>query len=425
MKVFQLAVLLLFAASVVSAQAPRNTATPAQQKISWAEAAIKAHPDKSQPYNDLALAYVQRVRETADPSYYLQAEATLQKSFQITPDNLEGQKARLMISLGRREFAQALSLAKTLNKKAPDDVLLYGFIADAAIGLGDYREAEEAAQWMLDMRPGNVPGLLRGAALRRLYGDAHGAKDFFSQAYQQMAPTQTEELAWTLTQMADLQLSTGDVDGAEQLLRSALQHFPSYYASLEELAKVQTARQHYSEAVELLRQRNQNFPTIASRFALAQALDRSGQTPEADGGYRDFVTNARPLIDASDNANEHLIFYYLGRGQNPTEALRIARLEIARRHDVNTLDAYAWALCSNAQYELAQKQIAAALAVGVREAQVFYHAGVITAKLHDAASAALYLGQSVELNPSSDSAAAAREALQQLVPASATLRGEK
>lgn len=425
MKVFQLAVLSLFAASVVSAQAPRNTATPAQQKVSWAEAAIKAHPDKSQPYNDLAVAYVQRVRETADPSYYLQAEATLQKSFQITPDNLEGQKARLMISLGRREFAQALSLAKTLNKKTPDDVVLYGFIADAAIGLGDYREAEEAAQWMLDMRPGNVPGLLRGARLRRLYGDAHGAKDFFSQAYQQMAPTQTEELAWTLTQMADLQLSTGDVDGAEQLLRSALQQFPNYYASLEELAKVQTARQHYSEAVELLRQRNQNFPTIASRFALAQALDRAGQTPEADGAYCDFVTTARPLIDASDNANEHLIFYYLGRGQNPSEALRIAGLEIARRHDVNTLDAYAWALCSNAQYEQAQKQIAAALAVGSREAQVFFHAGVIAAKLHDTVSAALYLRQSVELNPSSDSAAAAREALQQFVPTSATARGEK
>ena len=65
------------------------------------------------------------------------------------------------------------------------------------------------------------------------------------------------------------------------------------------------------------------------------------------------------------------------------------------------------------------------LAVGVREAQVFYHAGVITAKLHDAVSAALYLRQSVELNPSSDSAAAAREALQQFVPASATARGEK
>ena len=425
MKVFHLAVFSLFAASIVTAQTPHKTATPAQQNISWAEAAIKAHPDKSQPYNDLAVAYVQRVRETADPGYYHQAETALQKSFQITPDNLEGQKARLMISLGRGEFAQALSLAKALNKKTPDDVLLYGFIADAAIALGDYREAERAAQWMLDMRPGNVPGLLRGAALRRLYGDARGAKDFFSQAYQQMAPTQTEELAWTLTQIADLQLSNGDIDGAEQLLRSALQQFPGYYATLEEFAKIQTSRQHYSEAVDLLLQRNQNFPTAKSRYALAQALERAGHATEADVAYRDFVTSARALIDSGDNANEQLIFYYLGRGRNPTEALRIARLEIARRHDVNTLDAYAWALGSNSQYEGAQKNIAAALAVGVREATLFYHAGVIAAKLHDDASAAHYLKQSVELNPSSDNAAAARQALQQLVPTSAAERGEK
>jgi len=160
--------------------------------------AIKAHPDHSQPYNDLAVAYVQRVRETADPSYYVQAETFVQKSLQITPDNLEGQKARLMILLGRGEYGQALGLAKALNKSTPDDVLVYGFIADAAIGLGDYGDAEEAAQWMLDMRPGNVPGLLRGAALRRLYGDTHGASDFYSEAYQQMAPTQTEELALSL-----------------------------------------------------------------------------------------------------------------------------------------------------------------------------------------------------------------------------------
>jgi tetratricopeptide (TPR) repeat protein len=425
MKTFGLAVLSLMVAPVVGAQAPRNPATPAQQKISWAEAATKAHPDHSQPYNDLAVAYVQRVRETADPGYYDQAETVLQKSFQITPDNLEGQKARLMILLGRGEFGQALGLAKMLNKKTPDDVLLYGLVADAAIGVGDYRDAEEAAQWMLDMRPGNVPGLLRGAALRRLYGDAAGATVFFSQAYQQMAPTQTEERAWTLTEMADLQLSTGDIDGAEKLLHSALQQFPGYYAVLEDLARIRTARRHYSEAVGLLRQRNEKFPTAASRYALAQALERAGLTREADLSYMDFETTARALIDGSDNANEELIFHYLGRAHNPTEALRIARLEITKRHDVNTLDAYAWALFGNAQYEEAQKQIASALAVGVREARMFYHAGVIAAKLHDDVSASRYLKQSVELNPSSEIAASAREALEKLAPASAAARGAK
>jgi tetratricopeptide (TPR) repeat protein len=425
MKTFSLAVLSLLAPLIACAQAPPSTATPAQQKIAWVEAAIKAHPDHSQPYNDLAVAYVQRVRETADSSYYGQAETVLQKSFEITPDNLEGQKARLMILLGRGEFGKALGLAKALNQKMPDDILLYGFVADAAIGLGDYADAEEAAQWMLDMRPGNVPGLLRGAALRRLFGDARGAKDFFFQAYQQMPPTQTEDLAWTLTEMADLQLSTGDVDGAEKLLHSALQQFPGYYASLEVLAQVQMARQHYAEAVDLLRQRNQKSPTAASRYALAQALERAGQTTEAGLAYSDFATAARSLINSGVNANQELIFYYLGREHEPAEALRIAQVEIAKRHDVNTLDAYAWALCANGRYEEAEKQIAAALAVGVREARMFYHAGFIATKLHDDASAARYLNQSMELNPSAESAAAARAALQKLVPASAVARGEK
>ena len=425
MKYFGLSVLSLFLAPIVYAQLPLNTATPAEQKIAWAQAAIKARPDHSQPYNDLAVAYVRRARETADGSYYDRAEAAVQKSFQLTPDNLEGQKAWLMVLLGRGEAARALDLAKALNRKTPDDVMLYGFVADAAIELGDYSEAEQAAQWMLDIRPGNVPGLLRGAALRRLYGDADGAMDFFSQAYQQMPPTQTEDMAWTLTRMADLQLSTGHIDAAENLLHSALQKFPGYYLAVENLARVQTARQQYSEAVELLRQRNQKFPSAASRYALAGALERAGQTVEANSAYAEFETSARGAVNSADNANQQLIFYYLAHGHNPVEALRVARIEIGKRHDLSTLDAYAWALFANGHYAEAEEHIASALAVGVREATILYHAGVIAAKLNDNLRAARYLKESLALNPSSETSGAAREALEKLAPASATARAAR
>jgi tetratricopeptide (TPR) repeat protein len=425
MKNLALSVLSLLLAPIVCAQLPLPTATPAEQKIAWAEAAIKARPDHSQPYNDLAVAYVRRARETGDGSYYDRAESALQKSFQMTPDNLEGQKARLMILLGRGESARALDLARALNRKTPDDVLLYGFVADAAIELGDYGEAEQAAQWMLDIRPGNVPGLLRGAALRRLYGDTDGAMDFFSQAYQQMPPTQAEDMAWTLTRMADLQLSVGHIDAAENLLHSALQKFPGYYLALETLARVQTARQQPSEAVELLRQRNQNFPSAASRYALAGALERAGQAAEANAAYTEFERSARGAVPSGDNANRELIFYYLGHGHNPAEALRIARIEIANRHDLSTLDAYAWALYANGQYSEAEEQVRSALSVGVREATIFYHAGVIAAKLNDNSRAARYLKESLVLNPSSETSGAAREALEKLAPASATARAAK
>src|SRR5580704_17844798 len=144
MKTLGIAALSLILAPMVQGQAPNKSATPAEQKISWAQAGIQAHPDRSQPYNDLAVGYISRVRETADTGYYELAEAALQMSLQITPDNIEAEKARVMILLGRGDFAGALDLAKALNKKTPDDVLLYGFVADAAIALGEYADAEKA-----------------------------------------------------------------------------------------------------------------------------------------------------------------------------------------------------------------------------------------------------------------------------------------
>jgi tetratricopeptide (TPR) repeat protein len=412
-------VLALVLAPVICAQARSATTTPAQQKITWAEAAIKARPDHSQPYNDLAVACVYRVRETGDTSYYDRAEAAVDKSLELTPDNLEGEKAKLMIMLGRGEIAEALEFARRLNKQTPDDVLVYGFVAEAAGELGNYPEAEEAVQWMLNLRPGNVPAFLHGAVLRRVYGDPEGAMLFYSQAYQQMPPTQTGDQASTLTDMADLQLSVGHVDQAEDLLHSALQIFPGYYRALEVAARAQMARQHYSEAVELLNERNRNFPTAASRYALAVALERAGRKAEANSAYQDFESSARPTIDSADNANKELVYYYVAHGQNPAEALRIARIEIAKRHDVATLDAYAWALHANGDDQEAQIQVNKALAVGVRDAAIFYHAGMIAESLKDGAAASRLLNASIELNPSSESASAVREALEKLAPTSA------
>ena len=85
MKAFDLVVASLFTASVIWGQTLPGTRTPAEQKIAWAEASIKAHPDHSQPYNDLAVAYIARARETADPDNYDRAEDELRTSFGLTP----------------------------------------------------------------------------------------------------------------------------------------------------------------------------------------------------------------------------------------------------------------------------------------------------------------------------------------------------
>ena len=41
--------------------------------------------------------------------------------------------------------------------------MVYGLLTDANIELGNYSDAETSAQWMLNLRPGNVPALTRAA----------------------------------------------------------------------------------------------------------------------------------------------------------------------------------------------------------------------------------------------------------------------
>ncbi len=408
----------LVASGVAKAQAAAEKLSPAQQKIAWAQAAIAKNPERYQPYNDLALALARRARETSDVSYYQQADAALEKSFKLAPGNLEGQKVRVWVLLGKHEFARALEVANSLNRQTPDDVLIYGFQVDANIELGNYKNAEEAAQWMLDVRPGNVPGLTRAAYLRELFGDVDGAVELMSSAYQQTAPSELEDRAWILTQIAHLQLGTGNVKDAEKLLERALALFPGYHYALGNLAKVRVAQGRYAEAVELLRQRYQVAAHPENLYALAEALERAGQSQAAKTAFAEFEQKALREIDWADNANRELIFYHADHAGRPAEALRIARLEVARRHDVYTLDAYAWALHRNGQSAEARKQLQAALVLGIRDAKLLYHVGAIAAQLDDRASAARYLKQSLDLDPRSECAPAVRAALEKLAPAS-------
>ncbi len=74
------------------------------------------------------------------------------------------------------------------------------------------------------------------------------------------------------------------------------------------------------------------------------------------------------------------MFYYADHARKPAEALRIAEMEVARRKDVYTLDAYAWALHVNGRQAEASASMNRALAVGVKDPAVQARAAVISGK---------------------------------------------
>ena len=212
--------------------------SPAERAIADARRAIAANPAQPDGYNALGMALARRARETADGRFYEQAAEAAKKSLDLAPDNLEARKLEVWLLLGRHEFTAALNLARALIRRASGDPALYGFIADACAELGKYQEAEEAAQWMLDLGRSSVPGLTRAAYLREVFGDIEGSAELMTSAYDMLAPSLVEDRAWVLTHLAHLRLLTGQLDAAGKLLDEALRQFPGYHYALLHLARL-------------------------------------------------------------------------------------------------------------------------------------------------------------------------------------------
>ena len=339
------------------------------------------------------------------------ADAALAQGLKLDSTDFQLQRTQVALLLSRHEFAQARDRATVLNHRTPDDVMTYGYIAEADVALGNYPEAETNAQWMMNMRPYNTPALLVGATLRALYGDAHGAIDFLNRAYSQTSPAEVEDLAWIANQIASIQIESGQSAAAAQTLEGAEQVFPRYPYTMENLARVRMAENRASDAIQILTQASSidNDPHVL--YELAKAQEAAGQVKEARATYAEFEKLASEPGRASDASRLDLILMYAESPATAPSALKLAQQEIAARHDVRTLDAYAWALYANEKYQDADAAVQKAIAVGIQSAQIFDHAAHIAQKLNHSADATKYFELSIQSNPSSEYASDARKSV--------------
>jgi tetratricopeptide (TPR) repeat protein len=219
-------------------------------------------------------------------------------------------------------------------------------------------------------------------------------------ALQSTAPSEVEDAAWILAQMAHLELAAGNPAAAEKYLDNALKLFPGYHYALGNLAKVRIQQQRYDEAVQLLRERYQAAPHAENLFDLAEALQLAGRSEQARQAFAEFEQKSLLETNRKDNSNRELVLYYADYAHAPRKALDIAKRQFAWRHDVFTIDSYAWALHVNGQDKEARKQIESALSVGIRDSKLIRHAGEIALAMGDKTAAERYLKQAVDLNTS-------------------------
>ena len=376
------------AATVAGLSAQSKLISGAQ--IAQAEAARKQYPTWAPAAAALGSAYVLAARETGDPVFLEKAAEQVAQSLKLGPNDPAALKVRARILLERRDLPAAQKLLESLRQRGPDDLEVSSLLCTAYMNLGRYDQAEQAAQFIRDLRPAELMGYLRGAEFRELIGDLGGALTYYRESFVRTPTDLPQEKARILVQMAHVLAISGNQQGADQALRQADQLAPGFYGTALERGRALLAKGDAQAARTALEQA-QPTPSLEWRYWHTLALQRSGKTPDW-----------KPLLqEARSFAPELLARYYLEVGHEPEKALTLLQERAKTWRDVQTLHLLAWAQMEVKEYDRASETLAEALRVGVKEPEMLYHATQIAQARGDVKAAAQYKRELAALNANS------------------------
>jgi tetratricopeptide (TPR) repeat protein len=344
----------------------------------------------------VAQGFVQKARETGDPTYYTKVAGLLPK---------HSKDPQVLITLGslelaRHQFRQARELGQQAVAVAPSTEAAYGVLIDADNELGRYDDALAATQKMLDLRP-NLSSLSRASYARELRGDVPGAIELMTQAVTAGGGAGGENVAYVQTLLGNLLLQTGDVDGATRSYAGALVSFPGFAAARAGQARVLVAQGRYGEAADLLAEVVKVQPLAEYAIAQGDALTAAGRKSEAASAYA--LVDVIGRLYAANGVNVDLELALFAADHSPgSAAVKRARQALADRPSILGHDVLAWNLFragKAAEAAEAAKESALALRLGSRDPLLRYHAAAIAFARGDRTKAIEHLRVVLEGNP--------------------------
>ncbi len=400
------------ASKAENAASPLLTASVSNAEIAAAQKIIEKMPNTPNGYNKLAVAYIRQARETGDFSLNSNAQTAVDRALEIEPQDYNAQKLKASLFLTFHRFAEGLEYGKKLQEKNPRDAFIYGVLTDANVELGNYADAVEAVQKMVDTRP-NMESYARVAHVRSLHGDSDGAIEAFSLAARVADPMDKEAQSWCLTFLGHEYLKVGRFDEAERQYDAALKILPEYHLALAGKGHARAAAGDYENAAKLLTQTQTRVPTTETVIALGDVYAKSGNAEKAAEQYKlaEFIEQKLGNLD-----QRRLALLWADRDMKLDEALAISEKEHAARKDIFTADIYAWCLYKKGNFQEAKKIMNEAMRLKTKNALFLYHAGMIEKGLGSNKAAADYLQKALQLNPAFDvlQAENAKAALQEL-----------
>ena len=358
---------------------------------------LRTNPNDWQSFSQLGLAYLQKAREVGDPTYYQKADDALNKSLTQHPDDYVSVSGMGALELARHQFHAALKWGEQAKQINPDRTYAYGIIADAQIELGQYSQAVETLQAMVDLRP-DMSSYSRISYIRELHGDITGAFEMMQSAVDGGTPN-SESTAWTRTQLGNLYFNTGNINQAEIEYQHTLNDRPGYVYALAGLGRVRAAQGRLNEAIQLLIQATNVMPLPDFVIMLGDLYQTNGQTAAAQQQYKLIGVIEKLYASNGVDLDMEMALFDADHNIDLIGTVQRAQQAYANRPSIHAADVLAWAFYKTGRYAEAKPYADEALKLGSKDALKLFHAGMIAYQLGDNAHARQYLEQALFLNP--------------------------
>ncbi|MGQ0548212.1 MAG: tetratricopeptide repeat protein [Armatimonadota bacterium] len=388
-------------------RATRGSVTRAlEQEIAFYQERIARDPQSGLNLALLGATYLRMARATGNLSWYLLAEQAARRSIANLPFSNDGAVVVLAkVAEARHDFKEAIRLAGRVS--AQEDAL--AIVVTAGLGAGDVATAEQAADAMVKRTP-----TLGSLTLRALVYVARGKDDEavvdFQRAIAAEEPGETGGSALARTLLGRLHARRGRLDLARSLYSEALRILPQHPLALIQLAELETRTGAYRSAERHLSQ----VGTISASpniydHAVLRGMGRLKVLQNDSAAASDLWDQAetrlrRDVAQGTFGHRRELAHLLLERGRpgNAEEALTLMRAEVRTRRDAETLSILAWALSLNGRPAEAREAMRDALSWGVRDAGLFYRAGLIEQALGNRAQAEAFFEKARTTDPRFD-----------------------
>jgi tetratricopeptide (TPR) repeat protein len=366
--------------------------------ISGLQAQARALPKDWDALASLGNAYVQQARITADPTYYPKAQAALERSLQLNAStNFNALVGMAALAAARHDFAGALGWGRRAEALNPDNGNVHDVIGDALIELGRYPEAFRELQTAVDTKP-DVSSFARASYADELQGDVPGAIAIMQLALQ--AAGNAQDRAWTLNQLGDLYFNSGRLGQAEANYRRSIQTDQAFVPPHAGLARVRAARGESGRAIRDFQWVVDRYPLPDYVIALGDLYRSTGQQEAAAQQYGLLHVEEQLFRENGVNLDLEIALFDADHRVDLAAGLAAARAEWSRRHSIQVADALSWELLANGRPSEALRYANLALGLGMRNALLFFHRGMIERSLGMTRAARADLAQALSINPS-------------------------